>query len=177
MGYADVVRIIVSTLNKSGISYLLVGGLAANSYGVPRPTFDVDVLVGLADLEKFLPLARKAGFIFPEARAKQVIRGGGVLRLELAEEAYTVDPAAEQDISDLLTRSKNLSIFGVQARIIAPEDLILRKLLMWRVHDRYDALSILIRLRNELDVDYLKEKAKASGVGGSLEKLLRLVKP
>lgn len=55
---------IFSELNKSGISYVVVGGIAVNLHGIPRMTYDVDLLLDLSDknLEKFLKLAQKWGF-------------------------------------------------------------------------------------------------------------------
>jgi len=99
---------------------------------------------------------------------------GGVLRMELPHEPYTVD-LVTQDISDLLNRSRRLRIFGVSARMIAPEDLISQKLLMWRVHDRYDILAILMRQRGKLDMNYLKARAEILGVKDLLQKMLKLL--
>ncbi|OIO03439.1 MAG: hypothetical protein AUJ51_04205 [Elusimicrobia bacterium CG1_02_56_21] len=55
---------IFSELNKSKISYVVVGGIAVNLHGIPRMTYDVDLLLDLSDknLAKFLKLARKWGF-------------------------------------------------------------------------------------------------------------------
>jgi len=36
---------IFATLNEHGVKYLIVGGLAVNLYGIPRFTFDLDIIV------------------------------------------------------------------------------------------------------------------------------------
>lgn len=55
---------IFSELNKCGISYVVVGGIAVNLHGIPRMTYDVDLLLDLSDknLNKFLKLVREWGF-------------------------------------------------------------------------------------------------------------------
>ena len=40
-------RIIFKELNKMEIDYLLVGGLAVNFHGVPRLTYDIDLMIWL----------------------------------------------------------------------------------------------------------------------------------
>jgi hypothetical protein len=50
--------------NKKGIKYIVVGGLAVNLYGIPRMTYDIDLLLDLENknLIKFLKLLKKWGF-------------------------------------------------------------------------------------------------------------------
>ena len=40
-------RTIFQLLNDQGIDYLVVGGVAVNIHGVPRMTYDVDLMVSL----------------------------------------------------------------------------------------------------------------------------------
>jgi hypothetical protein len=55
---------IFEELNKKKIQYLLVGGLAVNFHGVPRMTYDIDLLLYLSDrnINKFLKLMKDWGF-------------------------------------------------------------------------------------------------------------------
>lgn len=50
--------------NEKGIRYIVVGGLAINLYGIPRMTYDIDILLDLEDknIKKFLSLLKKWGF-------------------------------------------------------------------------------------------------------------------
>ncbi len=41
----DDVSLVVSTLEKHGVSYVLIGGVSMAIYGVPRMTKDIDCLV------------------------------------------------------------------------------------------------------------------------------------
>src|SRR4030066_1689889 len=45
-------------LNKIGVDYLVVGGLAVNFHGVPRMTYDIDLMI-LLEPENILKLVTK----------------------------------------------------------------------------------------------------------------------
>jgi len=55
---------IFQELNKKKIKYILAGGMAVNFYGIPRMTYDIDLLLRLEDknLKKFLNLMKDWGF-------------------------------------------------------------------------------------------------------------------
>ena len=57
-------RDIFKALNVRGIKYLVVGGTAINLYGIPRMTYDLDILLDLepGNPEKFLSLVKGWGF-------------------------------------------------------------------------------------------------------------------
>ena len=49
---------IFKELNEIGIDYLVVGGLAVNFHGIPRMTYDIDLMI-LLESENILKLVRK----------------------------------------------------------------------------------------------------------------------
>lgn len=55
---------ILKKLNEKGIRYIVVGGIAVNLYGIPRMTYDIDLIIDLEDknLGKFLKLLKGWGF-------------------------------------------------------------------------------------------------------------------
>ena len=59
---------IFRVLNKQKIDYLVVGGLAVNFHGVPRMTYDIDLMISLDDeniriisIQDLIELKRRAG--------------------------------------------------------------------------------------------------------------------
>ena len=50
--------------NKKKIKYIICGGVAVNLLGIPRMTYDIDLLVKMEDknLRKLLELFKKWGF-------------------------------------------------------------------------------------------------------------------
>jgi hypothetical protein len=55
---------IFSGLNKNKISYIVVGGVAVNLHGIPRMTYDIDLLLDFerSNVEKFASLVKTWGF-------------------------------------------------------------------------------------------------------------------
>ncbi|RKY31607.1 MAG: hypothetical protein DRP68_04760 [Candidatus Omnitrophota bacterium] len=55
---------IFSEFNRRRIKYIVVGGLAVNLYGIPRMTYDIDLLLDMEEknLKKFLLLLKRWGF-------------------------------------------------------------------------------------------------------------------
>src|SRR3989338_5530835 len=55
---------IFKKLNERKIQYIVAGGMAVNFHGIPRATYDIDLLVYLEDrnLKKFLSLMKQWGF-------------------------------------------------------------------------------------------------------------------
>lgn len=55
---------IFSTLNKEGVRYLVVGGIAVNLYGIERATADIDLVIDLEEdnLNRFVKAIKKLGF-------------------------------------------------------------------------------------------------------------------
>lgn len=55
---------IFKRLNEKRIKYIVVGGVAVNLYGIPKMTYDIDLILDLEDknLKMFLGLLREWGF-------------------------------------------------------------------------------------------------------------------
>ena len=55
---------IFKRLNEKRIKYIVVGGIAVNLYGIPRMTYDTDLIVDMQDrnLKAFLTLLKDWGF-------------------------------------------------------------------------------------------------------------------
>lgn len=55
---------IFKEFNQKKIKYIVVGGMAINFYGIPRMTYDIDLILDLEDnnLRKYLCLMKKWGF-------------------------------------------------------------------------------------------------------------------
>ncbi|MDI6756961.1 MAG: hypothetical protein QME32_02950 [Endomicrobiia bacterium] len=51
-------------INELGVGYIVVGGLAVNLHGIPRLTYDVDMLVEMSDenLNKLLGFLKEMGY-------------------------------------------------------------------------------------------------------------------
>ncbi len=83
---------VTAALERGGVEYALVGGLAVAVHGAPRATTDIDLLVAPDDAEEAVVIAKRTGFQF-EALPHQFNDGMRLRRVTRidAGESLTVD--------------------------------------------------------------------------------------
>lgn len=154
-----------SVLNELTVPAALMGGLALTHWGHIRSTQDVDLLIALSGVRTQSLLARLASVGF---RSK---RGNPLIRLEDPEfiQLWYEPPGAVLEIQiDLLLADTPFHRQAVERRVALPEsalgfeldvvsceDLMVLKLLAWRILDRVDVAELLKANRATLDYGYL----------------------
>jgi len=156
-------------LDANPIQWAVCAGSAAHLYGDRRPIQDVDVVVmpgRLPDLVKLLQQQQKAvqfdgqrilwrGIkIFDDLTVR---RGSSVF-------PYVLDEA-------MIARLRRMSLLGAPVMVLAPEDVLLHKLLLGRgvdqgKYDMADAAGIV--RRQQLDREYLRERMQVMNTNGSV---------
>ncbi len=160
----------VGALEQKGIPYLLVGGIAASTYGHPRWTHDVDFLVRPVDAGLALDALAASGFDTDETHPDWLYKAerDGVS----VDVIFCVTGGILLD-DEMLARGRDETIGRCTVRVVAPEDMLVIKAV---VHDEHmprhwhDGLSILAR--GSLDWDYLLRRARAHGARRVLSLLL-----
>jgi hypothetical protein len=176
-------RDFVGIFDRLQLPYAIMGGLAVRAFGVPRPTYDVDVT--LAATEEQLPqlydAVELAGYTIPDA-----YRGGSVDRLAemplvkfriyrgTLEESVDIDlflmeTAFQRKIIErrLFTEVDNIG----PTWIVSPEDLVLLKLIAGRPRDMGDIDDVRF-VHGALDETYMRRWAQLLGIASDLEQLL-----
>jgi len=156
---------IFKELNKKRVNYIVVGGIAINLYGIPRMTYDIDLLLDLEDinLEKFLQLLKKWGFM-PKAPvdimdfAKKELRDNWIKNKNMkAFNLYNKEWAMSEidiiinsplDYQKASQKIKKIIIQGVTIPTISIEDLIKMKKNTGRKQDKAD-VRYLERIKDE----------------------------
>ena len=152
--------------------------MALSFYAQPRFTRDVDLVVQLTrvDVPRFVALFADdfdcdVDMVEEAIRYQKmfnVIHLGSVLKFDFI--IRKSDPYREQEFS----RRRRIALAGVELAVVAPEDLILSKLLWSRDSrseiQRHDVVS-LIESQTPLDWTYLETWAKDLGVLGDLVKV------
>jgi hypothetical protein len=138
-------KTIFEELNKENIDYLVVGGLAVNFHGIPRMTYDIDLMIHL-DSENILKLVSKFvgwGYrprvpVNPEDLADEKKRNGWIQEKNM--KAFTfynesqaigeVDLVVESPIpyDDLRARAIIIRLEGQAIPVVSIQDLIELKL-------------------------------------------------
>jgi len=140
------------------VRYLVIGGLAVVVVGEPRLTGDVDVVVFAprTEAEGLIPAAQRAGFEVDARVEQERLRRTGTLRFRWHRFQLDIILASLPFEETAWTRSVRKRLFGRLVRLPTPEDLILFKVLAGRDKDMLDAIGVVRRHGDRLDVRYLR---------------------
>lgn len=156
---------IFDSLNKERIKYIVVGGMAVNFYGIPRMTYDIDLLVALENknLKKFLRLVKKWNFkpkvpvdimdFAKENKRKVWIKDKHMKAFNLINPKWAISEIdiiidTPVDYEEAAKSVNYISIHKVLIPVISIDNLIKMKKASSREQDKAD-IRYLRRLKNE----------------------------
>ncbi|MFQ5639941.1 MAG: nucleotidyltransferase [bacterium] len=145
------------------IPYVIIGGIAAQHWGHPRLTRDVDmtIIIPLDQTDYYIDLLISA-FQSRVHDVKQKARDNRILLLS-ASNGCDIDvslgiPGYEDEV---LRRSVFIELDdGKKVRVCSPEDLIIHKAVAGRGQDILDIDGVISRMGSKLDVEYIREWLK-----------------
>lgn len=173
-------RDFVGVFSELKIPYAVMGGLAVRAHGVPRPTYDVDVLLSIDDerLPELFDAVELAGYTIPEAyRAGWVDKIAEMpfikFRIYRAEKSTDVDVFLTRTSyqQEIMKRRQLEDLKIGKTWVITSEDVVLLKLVAGRWRDLGDIQDVRF-MEGELDQDYLRHWADRLGVREKLEEVL-----
>ena len=150
---------IFKELNAKKVKYIVVGGMAVNFHGIPRMTYDIDLILYLEDrnLTKFIGLMRKWGFkpkvpvrmmdFAAKNKREDWIKNKNMKAFNLINPKWAIseiDVVIDTPI-DYKKASKNLKYIylrGISIPTISISDLILMKSKSGRIQDREDIKNL-----------------------------------
>ncbi|MDZ7696570.1 MAG: nucleotidyl transferase AbiEii/AbiGii toxin family protein [Deltaproteobacteria bacterium] len=156
---------IFKELNKFGIDYLVVGGLAVNFYGIPRMTYDIDLMI-FPEPDNILKMVEKLktwGYktkvpvdprdLADEAQRKRWIKEKGMKAMSFYSDE---SPLAEIDLLfdlaipyvDLKKRAVSFELEGEKIPTISIHDLIELKKQAGRKQDLSDVAHLRLILED-----------------------------
>ncbi len=160
----QVLRTVLSYLDRLDISYLITGGIAATVHGRPRFTQDIDfVIAPTRDQLDRLVDALDPEFTVNRDAAREAYARRGEFNAIHRTLVFKVDfwfSTGDAFDTGRLGRAFKLEILpGVMARVATPEDTIISKLLWLRQgateRSTEDIRGILRAHLGRLDLDYL----------------------
>lgn len=158
---------ILESLQKFQVKYLVVGGIAVNLHGVPRPTADLDLMVELSpeNLSRFIQAMKDAGYaprlpVEPEELLSPEKRREWIDERNLKAFTFWNKKTTFEQVDMLLEASANQSAYDkgkriqigeIEIIIASKEDLIAMKELAGRKQDLSDieALKEILRFERE----------------------------
>lgn len=160
-----------SVLEERQVSYALIGGLAVAVWGVPRATEDIDLLADLRPSRELDAALRAAGFKVEWRRGDSADPIPLFLRL-----SSTTGPdvdivcATRSWEREMLRRAIGIRLpTGLEAPVMAVEDLIVLKLIAGGPGDLIDVAELL--QRTSLTAE-LEDRAAARGVAELLSQVM-----
>ena len=176
----EFLMLIVSRLESAGIEYMLTGSMAMAVYSVPRMTRDIDIVVACrtADADRLVALfegdccidAETVRNAVEERATFNVIHNDWIIKADFIVRKDEPYRRAEFE------RRRRMSIgeAGGRVHVVAPEDLILSKL-VW-AKDSMSELQLrdsrqIVDSVPDLDWAYLERWARELGITGLLDRV------
>ncbi|HBL58768.1 MAG TPA: hypothetical protein DDZ80_09695 [Cyanobacteria bacterium UBA8803] len=165
---------------KLGISYYITGGVAAISYGEPRTTQDLDLVMAISseDIDRLTNALGQAGFYVPGV---DDVKSGRMRTLQITDmesisRADLVVAGTDEFERLKFERRRVIEFEGIALYFASPEDVILNKL-RWRQGSGSekqwrDVLGVLKVQADNLDFDYLTQWAEQLGIADALNQAL-----
>lgn len=159
---------LVERLGKLKAKYVIIGAMPVHFYGRPRTSADIDmVLVSSVSKEKLQKALADRYTLYYNGKTvikfiDRITRTGVDILLSLKTAGLS---------QESLKKLRKVKVDGVEITIPCPEDYIITKLKARRpdTFDFSDIMSVLLNMREQIDWDYLMERAKEEGLAHLLK--------
>jgi predicted nucleotidyltransferase len=150
----------VAALRDAGIPFLLGGSLASWARGGPETRHDLDLMIKPGDVERALAALEEAGMRPerpPEEWLVKAWDGETLVDLIYCPKGLPMD-------DEVIARGEQLSVLGMEIRVMALEDVMATKLMAVTEHSlRYEGLLQIARaLREQIDWDAVRVRTESS---------------
>lgn len=189
MTVSDAVRIgleVADIFERLGVEYLIGGSLASSFHGLPRSTYDADLVANLKRAHVPLLVAALEGSFYIDAeRARQAVAQRSSFNVIHNPTAFKIDIFVLKDepfAREEMRRRQRVVLDEDSGRTVdlaSAEDTVLQKLAWYqlggRVSERQwtDILNVLKVQRGRLDHGYLQRWAERLEVEDLLDEALR----
>ena len=174
----ELLKNIAAKLESAGIEYMMTGSMAMAFYSTPRMTRDIDIIIQVSpvDVDNILSLFRD-DFYIDEESVRHAVLSRGMFNIIHNDSVIKVDLIVRKDEEyriEEFSRKKKIPIEGVSISVVAPEDLILSKL-VWAKRSQSelqfrDVRQMMIVVK-KLNNKYLEKWSKILGIDDLLRKM------
>ena len=177
----EALRLALSKLDECSIPYMVTGSFASNMHGVPRATYDADVVIDVdqQSLGKFLESLGEEFYQSPEG-AREALARERMFNIVHLETGFKVDFIIKKNRAfsqEEFARREEAIYLGEPRWFAAAEDVILAKLEWSKLGDSErqftDALNVARIQGEKLDREYLEKWARDLDLEQHLERLFQ----
>ena len=170
---------VADRLELAGISYMVTGSIALAMYAVPRMTRDIDIIIQISSANAGTVIsAFREDYYLDEVTVRDAIRHFGMFNLIHQRTVIKIDFIIRKNEDyriEEFSRRKQVAIEGKSLWVVAPEDLILSKL-VWAQESESELqlrdVKQLMSAVTNMDYVYLRSWAIRLGVNRLLEKAI-----
>ena len=171
----DVLKLLAARLDAADLPYMITGSIAAGLYGQPRMTRDIDVVAVLYPAHASRLGQILGGEFTTDAESvREAIVAHRMFSVMHREALQKIDFIVRDDRDyeiEKFERRRRIEVDGHPVWVIAPEDLVLSKLL-WAKESRSELqfrdVRSIIALQPDLDWAYMDRWALRLTVAGML---------
>jgi hypothetical protein len=174
----EALQLVISKLESCGMAYMLTGSFASNMHGVPRTTYDADIVIeaDLGSLDEFVQSLGKDFYVSQEA-AREALSSRSMFNVIHLETGFKVDFIIRKSRSfskEEFSRREKGVYLGESRWFATPEDVILAKLEWSKMGESerqfMDAVNVGKVQGEKLNRSYLEKWAKELDVQELLDR-------
>ncbi len=179
-----ILKEVIEKLEEHKIEYMITGSFASNLHGLPRATFDADIVVS-SNFERLENFVKKiqSDFYVDLKVVKEAFEQRGMFNIIHYETGFKIDFIIKKNgdyYEKEFERRRAYTFAGKICFFASPEDTILSKLLWARKGKSekqfQDALGVAKIQGENLNYEYLQEWAEILGVKDMLERIIKELK-
>ena len=171
MTFAELLAIVIGTLDRVGIPYMVTGSLASSYHGEPRATRDVDIVIDPAadTLAALVDALAAAGFYVDRDTALEALVGRtqfNAIGPDASKVDFIIRKARPFSIEEF-GRRQRADLLGTAGFVTTAEDLVIAKLEWAAASDSNRQLrdvAGILAVTKTLDAPYIERWAAALGV-------------
>jgi hypothetical protein len=182
---SELVRYAIENLEAHGIKYMLVGSMASSTYGDPRSTRDIDIVVDVEpdQVDVFCRIFPSPEFYLSRDAALEAIRRRKQFNVIHPTTANKIDFMLSQRTawgrSQVERRRKEQIFPGMIGYTAAPEDIIISKMMYYQEggSDKHlrDCAAMLKVSGDKIDRQYLAEWSEKLRLASTWQAIQRRV--
>ncbi len=143
-------------LKRTGVPYMIIGGIAVIARGVPRHTQDIDATIAAEglDLEKLIEAFQKQAIEPRIDSCLEFARQNQILLLRHAPSNTDIDLSLAwlPFEHEAIARAETMRLRGIKVQVARAEDLVVYKAVAWRDRDRADIERLLELYADQMDI-------------------------